>query len=355
MRLWTDWWIAVGASGPLPWVMHAAAAPRRRSSGLARREFLKRAGAAGAGLAFGARAAAAAEGARPPELAFVRSTEALQLNLGTRMVLRYQLTRPGLGGASTESGCYLHPLCTPSGLELTEVGPDDHRHHRGVFCGWVEMHGPADADFWGWGEPAPVKNRRIVNRSLDAPPPALGYARFRAVNQWLADDKVMVSEDIRIGTAQRDGGTVLDIAAQYSVTAEVTLARWAFGGFAVRGRKDGQAVAVGAEGEVKLPPPKHTEPDSNWPAAQWYGLQFRFGDGRSGMLAVAGRGTNPPTTWHVVPGIGLINPSITAPGPVRLAPDKPLALRYRVMAFDGTPKLELVNQLADTWFRGVTT
>ncbi len=267
--------------------------------------------------------------------------------------MRYQLSRPGLGGPQVESGCYFHPVTTPAGVVVTQVAPEDHRHHRGIFVGWVEMHGAADADFWGWGEHAPTRGRRIVNESLETPLPALGYARFRALNAWMVGGQKLVTEDLRVGTALREGATVMDFTVQYSVTAELTLARWAFGGFAVRLRNDGGAVPIGPAGEVKREPPKHTEPASNWPAEPWYGLHLKLPDGKQATVAVAGRDKNPATTWHVVPGIGLINPCITAPAAVTLTPNRPLLLRYRVMAFDGPPRPEVIHRLADGWYRGV--
>ncbi len=79
-------------------------------------------------------------------------------------VVTYQLRGKANEKLSVESACYFHPFTTPSGITVTEVAPDDHRHHRGIFLAFVEMHGPADADFWGWGEHAPKENRVIVNR-----------------------------------------------------------------------------------------------------------------------------------------------------------------------------------------------
>jgi hypothetical protein len=286
-------------------------------------------------------------------LKFVRTDSALHLNLGGREVLRYQLKRPASGGPSVESGCYIHPLTTPSGTVVTDVAPADHRHHRGVFLGWVEMHGRKDADFWGWGEPAPTRNRRIANRTLEAPPPVLGFPRFRAVNEWLADGQTLAREDLRVVVILRDGATILDIAVQIAAESELTLARWGFGGFAMRTRKDGEVIPVGPQGVIRRAPPRHTEPESNWPDVQWYGLHLKLRDGKQATVAVVSRQENPPTTWHVVPAIGLINPSITAKGPIQITRDKPLVLRYRVMAFDGAPNLEALNRLGDSWYRGV--
>jgi len=320
---------------------------------LPRRGFLQHLALTGLGLGWASRSASAAAAmGNGPELAFTRSEDALQLNLGPRPVLRYQVKRPSLGGPAVESGCYLHPVCTPAGVAVTEVGPDDHRHHRGIFCGWVEMHGTADADFWGWGERAPIKDRRIVNDKLETSGAGLGDARFRALNRWKVGDQVLVNEELRVGASVRDGATIVNLSSQYTVPAEVTLARSAFGGFAVRLRKDGAAVAWGPEGEVKLPAPKHTDPASNWPASPWYALHLKLPEGKQVTAVVVGRTANPETTWHVAANVGLINPSITAPGPVRLTPDKPLVLRYRVLLFDGPPRLDAIKPLADSWFYG---
>ena len=79
-------------------------------------------------------------------------------------IVTYWYERPEDSKLPVESGCYFHPLHTPKGVVVTDVAPPDHPHHRGVFLGWVEMHGKKDADFWGWGEHAPVKGRQIVNK-----------------------------------------------------------------------------------------------------------------------------------------------------------------------------------------------
>src|SRR5688500_8889791 len=65
-------------------------------------------------------------------------------------IAQYQLQRPADTKLSVESACYFHPVTTPKGVVVTEVGPSDHPHHRGIFLAWVEMHGRHDADFWGW-------------------------------------------------------------------------------------------------------------------------------------------------------------------------------------------------------------
>ncbi len=294
----------------------------------------------------------AAEKGKAPEMNLTRTADKVLIRYGTRDLCGYQLTQPFGSGLSVASACYFHPLTTPGGTVVTAVGPDDHRHHRGIFFGWVEMKGAQSADFWGGGEFAPAKGRQIVNKLVETSPPGFGYLRFRCVNDWQVDGVRMVGEDLRVGFGILDGASTLELSVQLKVDAPVTLARRGFGGFAVRLRKEGQLQAIGPAGAVALAPPKHTDPGTNWPDAPWYGLHSKYPDGKETTVVVVGRHTHPPTSWHVVPGIGLINPSITGPGPVVLTPDKPLVLRYRVMAFDGAPKPALIARLGESWYNG---
>src|SRR5688572_19601834 len=63
-----------------------------------------------------------------------------------RTLISYQLKAPPDAGLPVESGGFFHPMTTPSGTVVTDLAPADHRHHRGVFLAWVEMHGAKDAD-----------------------------------------------------------------------------------------------------------------------------------------------------------------------------------------------------------------
>lgn len=250
-------------------------------------------------------------------------------------LLRYVLKKPAGSPLSVDSACYLHPLVTPSGLPVTDVAPDDHRHHRGVFLAWVEMHGRKDADFWGWGEHAPKDGRSIVNREVSDLKGGPDGASFRATNDWKADGDALVTEELEVHAHVEDAANVVELTYTLTADADVTLARWAFSGFCLRARKDGTAEPVGPDGVVKLPAPKHTDPATDWPAAPWYGLTLKLPDGKIVGAAVIDHPKNPPSLWHNPAQIRMINPCIVAPGPVTLKAKQPLVLRYCVVAQDG--------------------
>jgi hypothetical protein len=266
-----------------------------------------------------------------------------------RQILEYQLRPPENTKLSVESACYFHPVSTPGGVVVTELAPSDHPHHRGIFLAWVEMHGKQDADFWGWGEHAPKKDRRIVNRSVSEPLSTAAGGGFQAVNEWLAETNVVITERLRTVARAEGPASIVDLV--YSLTAknDLTLSRWAFSGFCVRVRKDGKIEAEGPDGPVKLPNPKHTEPGSDWPAAAWYDYSITLDDGKTVGAAVIDHPQNPPSLWHNHRDVRMLNPCIVAPGPVTMKAGAPLVLRYRVVVHDGATPRELLNKLAREW------
>jgi hypothetical protein len=264
-------------------------------------------------------------------------------------ILQYQLQRPADSKLSVDSACYFHPVSTPKGVVVTEVAPSDHLHHRGIFLAWVEMHGRDEADFWGWGEHAPTKNRTIVNREVSQPVSNTTNAGFRARNEWRAETNVVLTEQLQAAARTEGPANIVDLV--YSLTAkdDLTLSQWAFSGFCVRVRKDGKIEAEAPEGPVALPNPKHTEPATDWPAAAWYGYSLALADGNIVGAAVIDHPQNPRSLWHNHRDVRMLNPCIVAPGAVTMKAGVPLVLRYRVVVYDGPTPRELLNKLAKDW------
>ena len=273
---------------------------------------------------------------------------------GGRPVVQYQLKKPADVQLPVDSGGYFHPVMTPAGVVVTDVAPADHRHHRGIFLAWVEMHGKKDADFWGWGEHAPVKDRRIVNQSDLAHRATPGGASFVTRNNWTAEGQTVLAERIE-AAVRHDGPTkahVIDLTYTLTPDADLTLSRWAFSGFCVRTRGDGKVTAYGPDGEVKLPNPSHVKPESDWPDAAWYGYTLKFDDGKVAGVAVINHPDNPPTLWHNHRDVRMLNPCIVAPAEVKLKPAEPFALRYRVVVHDGETSAKELDRLAAEWRKG---
>jgi len=247
--------------------------------------------------------------------------------------LRYQRLKPAGSKLASNSACYFHPFQSPKGVELTEVAPADHLHHRGIFLAWVEMIGKWHADYWGWGKPAPV-DKRVIENIIAREEGGV----VTLVNEWKAEGHVMLSEKTEVRLSMQEGIRILDIKTTLECEQSVVLQRWAFSGFALRAKKEGIRSVEGPSGPVTLKAPSHDKPETNWPDAAWYGFQYA-----DAGVAVANRSGNPPTTWHVAKSIGLLNPAPQAVAPITILPSRTFS--YRVLAWDGPTPRETLNTL----------
>ena len=271
------------------------------------------------------------------------AAENVELRSGPRVLAKYNLVAPTGTKLVVDSGDFLHPVYTPNGTVITDLAPSDHPHHRGVFLGWVEMHGAKDADFWGWGEHAPIKGRRIQNRGIS-------FAQLRSklytMSDWVADDSTLIREKLTV-ISRFTSDNVYTFELDYELTplSDIKLTRWAFSGFCLRTRKEGEIAFFSPNGLVTLPNPSHLKPESDWPDEQWYACTVKLESGLSGA-AIINHPSNPPTFWHNHRDVRMLNPCIVAPAEVNLIKDKPMRLRYCVVTFDGEAPTATLNRIA---------
>ena len=264
-----------------------------------------------------------------------------------RTVFRYMTKKPAETNLTANSVCCLYPVYSPSGQRAVDFAPGDHRHHRGIFLAWHATQGTEPADFWGWGEFAPTENRVIENRSVDLMFSDAKHAALMVENDWKVGDRTMIVEETTVSTRDTDGVTLIDLEYRLTPQEAVTLTQTAFGGFCVKGRKDGKAYYAAPDGKVDLPDPHHLKPETDWPASPWYDYVIALDDGKTIGVAVVDHPKNPPSTWHNLLPIAMVNPCIVAPGEVKLKKNKTLVLRYLVVLHDGPEPTDLLDRLAE--------
>ncbi len=264
-------------------------------------------------------------------------------------IFRYVIRKPPDSKLTANSACFMHPIYTPAGQVATDLAPDDHPHHRGAFLGWYVMHGRQDADFWGWGKYAPTAGRIIENRALDLQSTGAEHGALALQNEWRAGDTVMIDEELHITAYQRDSVFVMDWVDRLTSREAITLDQSAFGGFCVRSRKDGEFKLFDPAGAVTLPDPNYLKPDTDWPAAAWYGFSLSPAGSKAVGIAVIDHPDNPPTRWHNNRAVHMVNPCITTGGAMVLKPNEPLVLRYRLVSYDGEPPRAVLDELAKEW------
>lgn len=282
-----------------------------------------------------------------------------------RSVFTYLTRKPaGVPLTSPSVACF-HPVLTPSGERVTALAPDDHPHHRGIYLAWHDSEfrqpiapptGPTrplfgwnvtTADFWGWGEYAPREGRVIENTAVTLRAADATRAEVEIRNDWRVRNRKMADELNSTTVTERDGAFVIDYRFTVTPTTDYLLHKASFGGFNLQARKDGQSYYTNAAGTVTLPDPHYSVPELNWPAAPWYGYVITLANGKTLGAAVIDHPANPPSTWHNARSLWMLNPSISALGPVTIRPTAPLTLRYRVVVHDGPTPTAVVQRLSD--------
>lgn len=252
-----------------------------------------------------------------------------------RIVFQYMIQKPKDTNLSANSTCCLYPLNSPKGIRVVDLAPGDHRHHRGVFLAWHAMQFDQRADFWGWGEMAPTENRKIVNRELHLVDAEQDYAKILAKNDWKIADRTVLQEECVLTVREKNATFVIDLDFRLVPTENMMIDRSAFGGFCVKSRQDGKPTFFDPQGEVDLPPPHHLKPDTDWPNASFYDYTFTLDSGTTAGIAVMSYPDNPPTRWHNLLSIAMINPCIVATGSVPIKKGESLSLKYRLIVHDG--------------------
>lgn len=282
-------------------------------------------------------------GDKGPEVKIDKQPSSLTFQTENGPIASYNLKRIEESRTPNESGGFFHPVYTPKGIVITDLAPDDHPHHRGVFMGWVEMHGAKDADFWGWGEHAPTTNRTIFVRSVKG-----SGDKITARNEWVADDTVLIKEEMKATASTKGRMNLIDIEYKFTPQSDIVLSQWAFSGFCLRTRKDGKIEYHSPSGVARFPNPIHTKPISNWPNQNWYAATVNTGQNEF-SVAVLNHRDNPQTLWHNHRDVRMINPCIVAPGEIKLKKGKALVLKYMIVAADGPVPTGELNDLSSMW------
>ncbi|MBT9332323.1 DUF6807 family protein [Paracidobacterium acidisoli] len=286
-----------------------------------------------------------------------------------KVVLEYVTVRPDNIGLTAPSAAYFDPVNTPSGERVTNVAPNDHPHHRGIFFGFMnsEFHVPSDyrnaapdhavkgftverGDFWAWGAYAPREGRIIQNRSVKLIEADADHAQVEIHNDWLIDNHKMLDETDEAIVSEHDGMYVLDLYYRLAPLYDYEILQSAFGGFDFQAQKYGESYFSTAAGKVTLPDPHYSYPLTDWPSEPWYDYTIKLAsDGKTVGAAVIDHPLNPPSLWHNARYLWMVSPCITALGPLTITPNAALTLRYRVVVHDGPPQTDAIQKLAEEW------
>ncbi|MEI7729345.1 MAG: PmoA family protein [Verrucomicrobiota bacterium] len=229
---------------------------------------------------------------------------------------------------------FLYPIIGPSGRSLTRMGhphdPETHSHHNSVWISHAAVNG---LSFWEDRGPGKIVHQR-VERLEDGPE----ECALVVYNAWRAENRVLLYERRQMtarNLPNHEWLLLLDLHLEANGD-EVTLGQTAFGLLGVRMAKtigvlDGGGTlrnSEGGQGETAI-----------------FRKPARWMDYSGPITATAAEGItlldhpinlNYPSVFHVR-NDGWMGAALTFPGKFKLAPGKPLRLRYGLYIHAGIP------------------
>lgn len=256
-------------------------------------------------------------------------------------ILFYQLAPKSFGGAYTRNN-YLHPLWTLDGEVLTEDGPEDHLHQRGVFWTWHQTYvrGERLGDAWACEDFVWDVVQSDIEE-LDSGSKALEVEVLWKSPLWLDEggkQKPVVKETTRIIVPPADAMyRAIDVEISLlALDEEVRIGgsedEKGYGGFSARIKMPDDLLFRGPGGMIEA---QTTQVESG----PWVNFEGAFGSsGKKSSLAILVHPLNPGGVdkWILRKTGSMQNPVFPGREPVLVPRDDPILLRYRLIVHGET-------------------
>jgi len=279
----------------------------------------------------------------------------LVLRKGKQQILQYNhAIVPAPQGQSKlyDRGGFIHPLWSPSGSILTDIHPDDHYHHLGIWMPWTKTKFEGKAvDFWNLKEgQGTVRFNRFLSTTSGPV-----YGGFQAEQDHVAlktssGEKVVLKEvwDVRVYNVggPDKGYWIWDFVSSQRCVADspLLLEKYRYGGFGFRGSADwkGETAAyLTSEGK--------TRKDGHTTRARWCDTAG-VSDGKWKGVTFFSNPQNfrHPEAMRIWPGFEqevFFNWAPVQTGDFEMKPGQDHKFRYRMFVHEGKVDVERTEQV----------
>jgi hypothetical protein len=293
----------------------------------------------------------------PPQASARSEKGAVTLNAFGRTALVYRTektsfppNRPDLKPIFQRGG-YIHPVLSPSGKQITDDYPSNHKHHHGIWFAWThtDFEGRSP-DFWNMGDAKGFVQFVSLDKTWSGPVHAGFISQHRQMDLTEETEKpkaaLLETWNVKlyaVGHDDRQPYFLFDmVITDACAHGPLKLPKYRYGGIGVRGNWawNGRTNLnfLNSEGVTD-----RSKGDANQTAGRWAHLGGLVGGALTG-IAVLDHPDNvrAPQPQRIHPTEPFLNLAPQQAGDLEIAPGKPLTLRYRFVVADGAPdKAEL--------------
>ncbi|MDX1679951.1 MAG: DUF6807 family protein [Akkermansiaceae bacterium] len=284
----------------------------------------------------------------------------LEIRDGDKLVFAYQhepLAEPK-GGEKFAASAFIHPLTTPSGFVLTDMQPDDHLHHLGVWWPWKLVKIGGDK-FVTWElQQGEGRHRGDIAGIVkaDADEVQMNARNLVEISRDAKSYEPVIEERATLHFARHGkDGYQLDIdLAQHPVEGvDPVIQKYRYSGFAWRGTPEWTG-----ENSTMLSSGGHHRDNANHQPAKWCLVSGDTPGGEATMLILSAADTPERLrVWgsnmhHGNPFVNF-NPVVKKSLKLKEA-NKPVShRRYRLIMVDREIKADEADKLWNEWMKGL--
>ena len=296
-----------------------------------------------------------ADGRGAAEAKSANGSVTLSVSGKTALVYRTEKTglppnRPDLKPIFQRGG-YIHPVLSPSGKQITDDYPVNHKHHHGIWFAWThtEFEGRTP-DFWNVADGKGFVEFESLEKTWSGPVHAGFTSRHRQMDTTEKGVKpktaLLETWNVKlyaVGQEAKQPYFLFDMEITDTCAhGPLKLPEYRYGGIGIRGNwawngRD-KLQFLNSEGVID-----RSKGDSSQTVGRWAHMGGLV-DGAFTGIAVLGHPDNvrAPQPQRIHPTEPFLNLAPQQAGDVEIAPGRPLTLRYRFVVADGAPdKAEL--------------
>ena len=240
---------------------------------------------------------------------------------------------------------YIHPAYTPSGKVITNIQPEDHRHHYGIWNPWtrVEYDGRT-YDLWNLGDSLGTVRAKEVVKTYQSRDEAGFDATLEHIAFTPGSETVIMNELWEVRAVETADGYLWDFTSTLTPATDkaVTIKAYRYQGFSIRATPDWKyedTEMMSSEGLDRAQIDAST--------GRWLYTNGNGPAGASGILFLSHPGNyNTPEPMRIwTTGDVYMNFCPAKTKDWILEPGKSYQLKYRVLTYDGAINPEKAEAL----------
>ncbi len=282
---------------------------------------------------------------------------AATFSLQETTVFRYNHTKTKLPKNSVDPiykrGGYIHPVHTPSGIQITNDYPSNHLHHHGIWAAWTNTRFQGrKPDFWNMGQGTGTVEPVSMDTTWAGPVMGgfIGRHKYVDLSADAPLDVLNETWETRVFAVKDENSPYhlfeLRVTQTTATDNFLTLPEYRYGGVGFRGHDDWEGVRntyfLTSEGKGRL--------EGHATRARWCHIGG-YVDGEFAGVAILGHPDNfrAPQPMRIHPTEPFFNWAPSQAGDFTIRPGSPYVAVYRFVVMDGQPDVELIDRLWSDW------